>query len=176
MPHGRHVRALASMLAASVVAIGIGAFARAPASATSGPARTVNPTYAFGLQNIPKFDERAGRGGWNGTRRRGLAMRQDLGASVGREGLLWSKFQPAGPQPGPFLADFDDAIDVLHRSGMAIEAMVTETPIWASTASNIDPDKPETYKNSPPKGLSAPAFLDGSDVSAPGKAVNPANS
>jgi hypothetical protein len=171
----RYVRNTAWVVAASALALCLGAMTRGPVSAASVQGRSVNPTYTFGLQNVPKFDERAGHGGWNGTRRRGLAMRRDLGAGVGREGLLWSKFQPTGPQLGPYIADFDDAVETVYGSGLALEAMVTETPVWASTAQNIDPNKPETFKNAPPKGLSAPVFADGTDTPGLNKPINDAN-
>lgn len=131
----------------------------------------VDAAKLFGLQAIPKFDEKNGRGAWGGSRTRGLAMYQDLGVQLTREGFLWGHFEP---KPGTYTHwDFDDAVKKPATAGMAIVAMVTETPVWASSRAagtkGIDPRK------APPRGLALPTFSDGTDVPAPGKAINPEN-
>lgn len=137
-------------------------------------ARKVLAEHVFGMQYVPKFDEVAGQGSWSGTRERGIAFHRDLGVQVSREGFLWRYFEPA-PGRRPTLADFDDAVSRLTAAGIGIQAMVTETPQWASTARLADPAKPESYKSGVPKGLALPIFTDGTDAPGAGKQVNPAN-
>jgi hypothetical protein len=169
----RRIAACALVLCAALA--GVAAAARSQPPAQAGNARAVDPRFNFGLQYVPKFDEKKGRGAWNGTRGRGLAMRRELGTQVGREGLMWSKFQPEGPKLGPYMKDFDDSIDTLVAGDMACMAMVTETPAWATTATSFDPKKPETFRSAPPRGLDLPIFADGSDTPGPGKRANPDN-
>ncbi|MFN3430526.1 MAG: discoidin domain-containing protein [Candidatus Sericytochromatia bacterium] len=138
-------------------------------------ARTVDSDHAFGFQYVPKFDEAAGKGAWKGTRDRGVAMHHDLGVQVSREGFLWRHYEPNSLGGRPNMADFDDVVDRLNRSGIALEAMVTETPLWASSAPNPDPKNPASYKSAPPKGLNQPIFTDGTDTPGPGKKLNPKN-
>lgn len=138
-------------------------------------ARAVDPDYAFGFQYVPKFDEAAGRGAWQGTRDRGAAMHHDLGVQVSREGFIWRHYEPNQAGARPNMADFDDVVDRLHRAGIGMEAMVTDTPLWASTAPNPDPKNPGSYKNAPPKGLNEPIFSDGTDTPGPNKRLNPKN-
>ncbi|MDB5098350.1 MAG: hypothetical protein JWM80_2771 [Cyanobacteria bacterium RYN_339] len=167
MPYRRPLRILALAVAACATLLGAGAMTRTQAAAPT--AHAVDPSHAFGLQYVPKFDEKAGKGAWNGTRTRGIAMRRDLGAQVSREGLIWAKFQPDGPQLGRFLGDFDDAINQVAAGGMACMAMVTESPKWASTATLAE------AKNAPPRGLELPIYADGTDTPGPGKRANPSN-
>lgn len=137
-------------------------------------AREVSARYVFGMQYVPKFDEAKGEGAWSGTRARGIAFHRDLGVQLSREGFLWRHYEPtAGAHPTQ--PDFDDAIARLAAAGIGVQAMVTETPLWASTATHADPKKPETYKSGVPRGLEKPIFTDGTDTPGPGKRVNPAN-
>lgn len=168
---------LAAVLAVSFTSVGVAVMARpglaaAPASPfeASGP---VDPSHVFGFQAVPKYDEGKGKGAWTGSRTRGLALHQALGVGVSREGFIWRHYEPtAGAHPTQ--ADFDDAVAGLSRTGIAIQAMVTETPRWASTATNGTND-PMTWKSAPPKGLAKPIFADGTDTPGPGKRANPAN-
>jgi hypothetical protein len=168
MPFRRPARVAVPILATTAaLLLGAGALSRTQAAAPA--AHAVDPSHAFGLQYVPKFDELTGHGAWSGTRTRGFAMRADLGTQVSREGLIWAKFQPDGPQLGRFLGDFDSAIDGVNAHGMALMAMVTESPKWASTAVVAEP------KNAPPRGLELPIYADGTDIPGPGKRANPAN-
>lgn len=145
----------------------------APAQAP-GRARQVQPAFTFGMQYVPKFDESAGKGAWHGSRDRGMRFHQDLGVQVSREGFIWRHYETEdGKRPN--MSDFDDIVDRLDRAGIAMQAMVTETPLWASTASKPDPKNPASYRSGVPKGLHAPIFTDGSDTPGPGKTINPAN-
>lgn len=149
---------------------------RPPAPATLPKVdRAVRPDHAFGMQFVPKFDEKRKVGAWSGTRDRGMAFHRDLGVQVSREGFIWRHFEPEKPGVQPTLGDFDDVVNRLDRAGIAMQAMVTETPLWATTAPNPDPKNPASYKSAPPRGLHAPIFTDGTDTPGPGKQVNPDN-
>lgn len=126
----------------------------------------------FGMQAIPKFDERAGRGAWTGSRDRGLAMHRDLGVQFSREGYPWPLEEPESGQH-PNQADLDDAIQRCQSAGIQVELMITGTPFWASTSLSRDPGQPDTYQHGVPRDLYAPIYEDGTDVPAPGKRVNP---
>lgn len=168
------------LLPVSLTLAGLGAFAWLgghAALAGGEPAmapHSVDPEYAFGFQFVPKYDEVAKRGSWQGSRDRGIAMHHDLGVEVSREGFIWRQYEP-NQNSHPNLADFDDVADRLDRADIAIEAMVTETPLWASTAPHPDAKNPASYKSAPPKGLYEPIFTDGTDQPAPGKRLNPKN-
>ena len=166
----RHVPVLiAASLSASVL---VGATAPAGADPWSirGP---VASGHTFGFQAVPKFDEKQGHGAWSGSRGRGLALHRALGVQVSREGFIWRHYEPeAGKRPTQ--SDFDDAVGRLSAAGIAVQAMVTETPRWAST-SPIAAEDPATWKFAPPRGLAAPTFTDGTDEPGPGKRANPAN-
>lgn len=128
----------------------------------------------FGMQAIPKFDETAGHGSWNGSRARGLAMHRDLGVQLSREGYIWLHDEPE-PNQHPNVGDFDDAIARCNQAGIAVQLMITDTPYWASTSPYKVKDQPDTYRHAPPLNLYDPIFSDGTDVPGPGKRVNPRN-
>ena len=172
-PPARLAACLLALLAPLTLTAAGAAHAGAPAGDPFAARGPVDGRFAFGMQAVPKFDERRGQGAWSGTRTRGLALHQALGVQVSREGLLWRHYEPE-PGQHPQQADFDDAIARLAQAGIAVQAMVTETPRWASTATHPTSD-PASYKAAPPRGLAEPAFADGSDEPAPGKAANPAN-
>lgn len=149
------------------------------ASALAAPAlaagKAVDARDLFGMQYVPKFDARQGVGSWQGSRDRGIAFHRDLGVEVSREGFIWRVYEANGPTDTRNRADFDDAVDRLSRAGIAIEAMVTDAPLWASSAPHPDPHQPTSYEYAPPRGLDAPIFADGTDTPGPNKAINPAN-
>lgn len=128
----------------------------------------------FGMQAIPKFDEKTGHGSWNGSRERGLAMHRDLGVQLSREGYIWLHDEPE-PERHPNQGDFDDAIRRCQKAGIAVQLMITDTPYWASSSPHKVPDQPDTYRHAPPLNLYDPIFTDGTDVPGPGKQVNPRN-
>ncbi|MNX81064.1 F5/8 type C domain protein [compost metagenome] len=143
--------------------------------APRGPAQADAPAVAqayFGMQAIPKFDERLGHGAWTGSRDRGLAMHRDLGVQLSREGYIWLHDEPEqGRHPNQ--GDFDDAIARCAEAGIAIQLMITDTPYWASSAPLKDPSRPDTFRHAPPRNLYASIFDDGTDVPGPGKRLNP---
>lgn len=141
-----------------------------PAFGGAGPG-TVAQAY-FGMQAIPKFDERLGHGAWTGSRDRGLAMHRDLGVQLSREGYIWLQDEP---EPGvhPNQGDFDDAIERCAGAGIAVQLMITDTPYWASSAPSKDPRRPDTFRHAPPLNLYESIFDDGTDVPGPGKRLNP---
>lgn len=128
----------------------------------------------FGMQAIPKFDERLGRGAWSGSRERGLAMHRDLGVQLSREGYPWPQDEP---EPGrhPDQADFDDAIDRCASAGIRVELMVMGVPYWASLSPDRRPTEPDSYRRGVPRDLYLPVFTDGSDVPGRYKQINPRN-
>lgn len=128
----------------------------------------------FGMQAIPKFDEKARHGSWHGSRARGLAMHRDLGVQLSREGYIWLHDEPE-PNRHPNQGDFDDAIARCKQAGIAVQLMITDTPYWASSAPDKRPDQPDTYRHAPPFHLYDPIFTDGTDVPGPGKHLNPSN-
>ncbi len=163
----RHVVALLTATAAASLLSGAAAAAHADPWAIRGP---VDARFAFGFQAVPKFDEAKGHGAWTGSRTRGLALHRALGVQVSREGFIWRHFEPeAGRRSGQ--ADFDDAVNRLAAAGIAVQAMVTETPRWASSSPVAGADA-ATWKFAPPHGLDAPTFTDGTDEPGPGKRAN----
>lgn len=126
----------------------------------------------FGMQAIPKFDEKAGHGSWNGSRARGLAMHRDLGVQLSREGYIWLHDEPE-PNQHPNQGDFDDAIARNQEAGIAVQLMITDTPYWASSSPHKVKDQPDTFRHAPPLNLYDPIFTDGTDVPGPGKRINP---
>lgn len=128
----------------------------------------------FGMQSIPKFDERTQIGSWAGSRARGMRMHQELGVELSREGMIWMHYEPERGK-SPYQDDFDDAVNRLTKAGVAIEEMITDCPFWASSAQNKDSSNPASYKNAPPIGLYCSVFQDGTDFPAPGKQVNSEN-
>lgn len=149
------------------VSIGISVVALGTAllGSQAGRASVVAQTnLLFGMQSVPKYDEALHCGAWSGSRARGMAMDQDLGVELSREGLIWQYYEPS-PGSHPDQADFDDAVDRLSKAGIAVEEMATDTPAWAGEGSAADV----------PKGLYAPVFADGTDVPGPGKAIDARN-
>lgn len=173
-------RRLAQLLLPAFALAGLALGASGPFAGAAAAARDpwairgpVGARHAFGFQAVPKFDEAKGHGAWSGGRARGLALHRALGVQVSREGFIWRHLEPEqGQRKGQ--ADFDDAVNRLAGAGIAIQAMVTETPRWASTAPNPG-DDPASWKFAPPRGLEAPVFTDGTDEPGPGKRANPDN-
>lgn len=166
----RHVVALPTATLCASLLAGAATAASPDPWARRGP---VDARFTFGFQAVPKFDEGKGHGAWTGSRARGLALHQALGVQVSREGFIWRHFEPErGRRSGQ--ADFDDAVNRLAAAGIAVQAMVTETPRWASSSPGAGADA-ATWKFAPPHGLDAPTFTDGTDEPGPGKRANPDN-
>jgi|GEM_PF-1537524 len=127
----------------------------------------------FGMQAVPKFDEKLGKGAWSGSRERGMAMHQDLGVRLSREGMIWRHYQPEGDGKVPHQDDFDDVVSRLSAAGISVQFMVTETPFWASAAEEKRLADPQSYRQAPPEGLYRSIFTDGTDLPGPGKRINP---
>lgn len=143
----------------------------APREEAQADAPAVAQAY-FGMQAIPKFDERLGHGAWTGSRDRGLAMHRDLGVQLSREGYIWLHDEPEQGQH-PNQGDFDDAIARCAAAGIAVQLMVTDTPYWASSAPGKELARPDSFRHAPPRNLYASIFDDGTDVPGPGKRLNP---
>lgn len=147
------------------------ALEQAAARSPQPPPRRSGPL--FGMQSVPKFDEQAGKGAWSGSRDRGMAMHRDLGVTLSREGMIWRLYQPNDDGRVPHQADFDDVVERLAASGIALQFMVTETPFWASSAKEKRQADSLTYRMAPPEGLYRAIFTDGTDIPGPGKRINP---
>jgi hypothetical protein len=150
-----------------------GAIALDQAAARSQQAPERSPGPIFGMQSVPKFDERLGKGAWSGSRDRGMAMHRDLGVRLSREGMIWRLYQPEPDGKVPHQDDFDDVVARLAEAGIALQFMVTETPFWASTAKDKRLADPVSYRQAPPEGLYRSIFTDGTDVPGPHKRINP---
>ncbi len=150
---------------------GLGGVAFGQADAGEEALRAPGPI--FGMQAVPKFDERLGKGSWSGSRDRGMEMHRDLGVRLSREGMIWRHYQPGPDGRVPHQGDFDDVVARLGAAGISLQFMVTETPFWASSAAGKRPADPVSYRQAPPEGLYLPIFADGSDVPGPGKRINP---
>jgi hypothetical protein len=124
----------------------------------------------FGLQAVPKFDERLGHGGWSGTRTRGAALYRDLGVQLTREGYPWRLDEPA-PGTRPHAPDLDSAVSIPRAAGLGVMLMCMDTPAWAAATGPTTGDSPHAV----PRGLYEPVFVNGRDDAPPGVAVNPAN-
>jgi hypothetical protein len=180
----RHVRlrfatpGTAAAMVFEVKAIGtLAAPAPAPTTApTAAPsaAPTVAPTTApvpvtggvatrFGNQSVPRSAD--------GTHTRGYQLIQDLGMSTIREGWNWANLQPEKGKMVSWLDQYTTPKTAkLAELGLKTEAMVCDTPTWASG----DASAP-VKKYSVPAGLSQAIFADGTDVYKAGVKPNPNN-
>lgn len=145
-------------------------------TATPSATPTVTPTTApspvpigafvatrFGNQSVPRSSD--------GTHTRGYELIQELGMSTIREGWNWANLQPQQGSLVSWLGAYTDPKTAkLASLGLATQAMVCDTPAWATSDGNA-PYKKYTV----PAGLGAAIFADGTDVYKPGVQPNPAN-
>lgn len=129
---------------------------------TPAPATPSASTYGlhtlFGNQSVPRASD--------GTLTRGYQLISDLGMNAIREGFNWKNIETGDGQYVSWMNYFDDKVATLHQMGVSIEAMICDTPAWASASGS---------QYAVPNGLNAPIFADGTDVYKPGVGVNPAN-
>ncbi|HEY9723939.1 MAG TPA: hypothetical protein V6D47_18200 [Oscillatoriaceae cyanobacterium] len=130
-----------------------------PAPASSSAPVTVSGLHTlFGNQSVPRASD--------GTLTRGYQLIGDLGMTAIREGFNWKNIETGKGQYVSWMNYFDDKVSTLHQMGVGIEAMICDTPSWASSSGS---------QYAVPNGLSAPIFADGTDVYKPGVGANPAN-
>ncbi|MDB5097346.1 MAG: uncharacterized protein JWM80_1767 [Cyanobacteria bacterium RYN_339] len=130
-------------------------------------APTVAPTAApvsgavatrFGNQSVPRSAD--------GTHTRGYALMQELGMNTIREGFNWKNIEIGDRQYVTWMSYFDDKVAKFAAMGVKVQAMITDTPAWAST---------DGTAGGVPKGLASAIFADGTDVYKPGVGPNTAN-
>ena len=117
----------------------------------------------FGNQSVPRSAD--------GTHTRGYQLIQELGMSTIREGWNWANLQPNKGSLVSWLDAYTTPKTAkLASLGLKTEAMVCDTPTWASG----DASAP-VKKYSVPAGLSQAIFADGTDVYKAGVRPNPNN-
>ncbi|HEY9857176.1 MAG TPA: hypothetical protein V6D05_15635 [Stenomitos sp.] len=128
-------------------------------------------TTLFGNQSVPR--------GSDNTHTAGYALMQDLGMTTIREGWNWKNLQLGQNQYVSWMDYFDQKAAEFAKLGTVVQAMVTDTPDWASSdpayAAKTGWDGNSLGKYTVPKGLNAPIFADGTDVYKPGVKANPEN-
>ncbi len=117
----------------------------------------------FGNQSVPRSAD--------GTHTRGYELVQELGMSTIREGWNWANLQTQKGSLVSWIGAYTDPKTAkLASLGLATEAMVCDTPVWATSDTNA-PYKKYTV----PAGLKSAIFADGTDVYKPGVQPNPDN-
>ncbi|HBN07595.1 MAG TPA: hypothetical protein DD435_02760 [Cyanobacteria bacterium UBA8530] len=104
---------------------------------------------------------------------------RDLGMTTIREGWNWKNIEVGKHQYVSWMDYFDQKATEFSRMGVKVQAMVTDTPDWASSdpvyAAKTGWDAASLGKYTVPKGLYAPMWADGTDVFKPGAKPNPDN-
>lgn len=170
---------------APAASAGGGASAGAPALAGTSPSPTPTPAAGgtpspspagglqtrFGNQSVPRIG--------TGPYTQGYGLIREMGLATIREGFNWKNLEPTRGQLVSWMSLVDDKVDALNEMGVAIQAMVTDTPDWASSdpryASKTAWDAASPGRFTLPAGLDQPAFADGTDQYKPGVGANPAN-
>ena len=139
---------------------------------TAAPSPTPAPSVApvtgfvptrFGNQSVPRSAD--------GTHTRGYQLIQELGMGTIREGWNWANLQPNKGSLVSWLDAYTTPKTAkLAELGLKTEAMVCDTPTWASGDASA-PIK----KYSVPAGLAQPIYADGTDVYKAGVKPNPNN-
>jgi len=128
-------------------------------------------TTRFGNQSVPR--------GKDDTHEAGYALMRDLGMSTLREGWNWKYIEVNKHQNVSWMDYFDKKAERFAQMGTQVQAMVTDTPDWASSdpqyASKTSFDANSPGKYTLPAGLNLPIFADGTDVYKPGAKANPNN-
>ncbi|MNR92019.1 hypothetical protein D3C72_230390 [compost metagenome] len=128
-------------------------------------------TTRFGNQSVPR--------GKDDTHEAGYALMRDLGMSTIREGWNWKYVEVSKHQYVSWMDYFDKKAERFAQMGTQVQAMVTDTPDWASSdpqyASKTDFDANSPGKYTVPAGLHLPIFADGTDVYKPGLKANSNN-
>jgi hypothetical protein len=128
-------------------------------------------TTRFGNQSVPR--------GKDDTHEAGYAVMRDLGMSTLREGWNWKYIEVSKHKNVSWMDYFDKKAERFAQMGVKVQAMVTDTPDWASSdpkyASKTGFDANSPGKYTVPAGLNLPIFSDGTDVYKPGVKSNPDN-
>lgn len=125
----------------------------------------------FGNQSVPR--------GSDNTHVAGYALMRELGMTTIREGWNWKNVEVNKHQYVSWMDYFDQKASEFEKMGIRVQAMVTDTPDWASSdptyASKSGWDAASLGKYTVPKGLYSSMFADGTDVYKPGVRANPEN-
>lgn len=125
----------------------------------------------FGNASVPRASD--------GSLTAGYGLIRELGMSTIREGWNWKNLQIGKGQYVSWMDYVDDKADALASMGLQVQAMVTDTPDWASSdptyASKTGWDGASLGKYTVPAGLWKPIFSDGSDEYKPGASPNADN-
>ena len=128
-------------------------------------------TTRFGNQSVPR--------GKDDTHEAGYALMSELGMSTIREGWNWKYIEVNKHKNVTWMDYFDKKAQRFAEMGVKVQAMVTDTPDWASSdpqyASKTGFDASSPGKYTVPAGLNKPIFADGTDVYKPGAKPNPDN-
>lgn len=164
---------LAGMLGALLVAA-CGQSAGVPGTAPGVPALPIPAASGgtrFGNQSVPR--------GSDDTHAAGYALMRELGMTTIREGWNWKNVEVGKHQYVSWMDYFDQKAAEFARMGTVVQAMVTDTPDWASSdpayAQKTGWDANSPGKYTVPAGLNAPIFADGTDVYKQGAKPNPDN-
>jgi hypothetical protein len=122
----------------------------------------------FGNSSVPR--------GSDNTHAAGYALMADLGMTTIREGWNWNHVEVGKHRYVDWMSYFDDKVAQFASMGVQVQAMITDTPDWASSdpqyagKTGWDGNSPGRY--TVPAGLHLPIFADGTDVYRPGLGVN----
>lgn len=160
--------------------LGAGGFVGIPASGSSAspmqgalpaPTGTGSRLTAFGNQSVPKSDDN--------TYTAGYAVMRDLGMTSIREGWNWKNLEVNKHAYVSWMNMVDDKATQFAKMGTKVQAMITDTPDWASSdplyAARTTWDANSAGRFTVPAGLQQPIFADGTDVYKPGVGVNTDN-
>lgn len=142
-----------------------------PGSQHREPVVAVLGSTLFGNASVPR--------GSDNTHAAGYALMRELGMTTIREGWNWKNVEVNKHEYVSWMDYFDQKAAEFARMGTVVQAMVTDTPDWASSdpayASKTGWDGNSLGKYTVPKGLHAPIFADGTDVYKPGVKANADN-
>lgn len=142
-----------------------------PANQGRVPSAVASGSTLFGNQSVPR--------GSDNTHTAGYALMRDLGMTTIREGWNWKNVEVNKHQYVSWMDYFDQKAVEFAKMGTVVQAMVTDTPDWASSdpayAGKTGWDANSLGKYTVPKGLNAPIFSDGTDVYKPGVSANADN-
>lgn len=122
----------------------------------------------FGNESVPR--------GSDNTHAAGYALMRDLGMTTIREGWNWRNLEVGKHQYVSWMDYFDQKANTFAQMGIKVQAMVTDTPDWASSdpqyAAKTGWDEASLGRYTVPAGLNSAIFADGTDVYKPGVKPN----
>lgn len=137
------------------------------------PGNPISPSFTasgtlFGNQSVPR--------GSDNTHAAGYGLMKDLGMTTIREGWNWKNVEVNKHEYVSWMDYFDQKAAEFSKMGTRVEAMITDTPDWASSdpqyASKTGWDASSPGRFTVPKGLYGSIFDDGTDVYKPGVKSN----